>query len=277
MLFFVLFGFILGLTLVQPNPLMVFYGFDSYREVMLYVSSTLLLLVNAVTLRRVRNLFNRVAFLTLLYYGVIYYNNLNIILLGTWIDTYGGLFHLFKIDSFDLSLCMKGAILLLAVYYPRRSQKSMGAMGRKMSSFLLTQYTDSCLEIFLNNIIKMWEQFRFLEFALIILLILIEQIFLMSSSDLVSMLSTKAGLLVSKFGCDAVWLATIIPIKNYSNAEVEKKKILSENTINDKRYYSFIEWFRGFTDAESYFDIGLNRGNFTFKFGITLQDRKSVV
>jgi len=31
----------------------------------------------------------------------------------------------------------------------------MGARGKKMSSFLLTQYTGNYLEIFLNNIIKM--------------------------------------------------------------------------------------------------------------------------
>jgi len=56
-----------------------------------------------------------------------------------------------------------------------------------MSSFLLTKFTGSYLEIFLNNIIKMWEQFRILEFPLIILFILIGGIFLISSSYLVSM------------------------------------------------------------------------------------------
>jgi len=156
---------------------------------MLYVSSTLLLLVNAGTLSRVKILFNRVAFLTLLYSLVIYYNNLNIILLGTWIDTYGGLFHSsFITHSFALFLCIIGAIVLqLTAYYPRHSQKSMGAMGKKMSYFFLTKYTDSSFDIYQNNIIKMWEQFRILEFAWIILFILIGQIFLISSSDLVYM------------------------------------------------------------------------------------------
>jgi len=126
---------------------------------MLYVSSTLLLLVNAATLRRVKSiLLNRVAILILLYSGIIYYDNLNIILLDTGIGIYGGLFHsTSKTHSFPLFLCITGAIVFqLTVYYPRRSQKSMGAMGRKMSSFLLTKYTGSYLEIFIKNIIKMW-------------------------------------------------------------------------------------------------------------------------
>jgi len=156
---------------------------------MLFVSSTLLLLVNAVTLRRVRNLLNRVAILILLFYGIIWCDSYHIALLDTWEGIYGGLFHSTSIaHSFALFLCIIGAIVLqLTAYYPRRSKKSMGAMGKKMSSFLLTKYTDSYFDIYQNNIIKMWEQFRILEFPLIILFILIGGIFLMSSSDLVSM------------------------------------------------------------------------------------------
>jgi len=118
-------------------------------------------------------------------------------------------------------------------------------MGRKISSFLLTQYTDSCLEIFLKNIIKMLEKFRFLEFALIILFILIEQIFLTSSSYLVSIRSTIVEL--NCFSIDPLLLAVIIPIKTYSNAEAVKAIILKENknksgiymwtnNINNKKY-----------------------------------------
>ena len=128
------------------------------RKVMLYVSSTLLLLVNAVTCRRVKSiLFNRVAILILLYSGIICYDSLNIISLDTVIGIYGGLFHsTFKTHSFALFLCIIRAIVFqLTVYYPRRSQKSMGATARKISSLLLTKFTDSYLEIFLNNIIKM--------------------------------------------------------------------------------------------------------------------------
>jgi len=104
--------------------------------------------------------------------------------------------------------------------------KSMGATGKKMSSFLLTKYTISCFYIFKNNIIKMWEQFRILEFALIIWLILIGQIFLISSSDLVSELSTIVGI---DYFSDPFLLAALIPIKIYSNAEADKATIIKEN------------------------------------------------
>ena len=116
---------------------------------MLFVSSTLLLLVNAGTCSRVKILFNRVAILILLYYGILYYD--------TVIGIYGGLFHsTFITHNFALFLCIIGIIvLLLTVYYPRRSQKSMGATGRKMSFFLLTKYTGNCFDLFQNNLIKM--------------------------------------------------------------------------------------------------------------------------
>jgi len=149
---------------------------------MLFVSSTLLLLVNAGTLRRVRNWFNRVAILILLFYGIIWCDSYHIALWDTWEGIYGGLFHSSSIThSFALFLCIIGAIVLqLTAYYTRRSKKtkSMGAMGKKMSYFFLTKYTDSYFDIYQNNIIKMWEKFRIIEFTLIVLFILIGGIFL---------------------------------------------------------------------------------------------------
>jgi len=60
---------------------------------MLYVISTLLLLVNAVTFRRVKFLFNRVAYFTLVYSVALWFDKLSIILLSTVIAMYEGLFH----------------------------------------------------------------------------------------------------------------------------------------------------------------------------------------
>ena len=120
---------------------------------MLFVSSTLLLLVNAVTLRRERSiLFNRVAVLILLYSGIICYDSLNITSLDTGIGIYGGLFHSTSIThSFDLFLCIIGAIVLqLTAYYPRRLQEPMGTTGKK-KSFFLTNYASSSLEKSKNN------------------------------------------------------------------------------------------------------------------------------
>jgi len=117
----------------------------------------------------------------------------------------------------------------------------MGAMGKKMSYFLLTKFTDSYFGIYQNNIIKMWEQFRILEFAFIVLFILIGQIFLIKN------VNSFLGYWLSSFYIDPFLLAALIPIKIYSNAEDNKGKILKENknksgiymwtnTINGKQY-----------------------------------------
>ena len=54
-------------------------------------------------------------------------------------------------------------------------------MGKKMSSFLLTHYTDSYFDIYQNNLIKMREKFIILKFTFIVLFILIGGIFLMQN------------------------------------------------------------------------------------------------
>jgi hypothetical protein len=52
---------------------------------------------------------------------------------------YESLFHSSQTHSFALFLCIIGAILLqLIVYYPIRSQKSMGAMGARERKSLLS-------------------------------------------------------------------------------------------------------------------------------------------
>jgi len=92
-----------------------------------------------------------------------------------------------------------------------------------MSYFLLTQYTGSYFYVFKNNLIKMWEQFRIIEFAWIILFILIGQIFLIQN------VNSFIGYWVSSFYIDPFLLAALIPIKIYSNVEENKGKILKEN------------------------------------------------
>jgi len=138
----------------------------------------------------------------------------------------------------------------------------MGATGKKMSSFLLTHYTDNYFGIYQNNIIKMWEQFRILEFPYIIWFIIIGGIFLISSSNLVYMLSTTAVYTNFLLGGCYNWLFAFVPIKRYSNTETDKEKIIKENknksgiymfenNLNDKRYVGssdnlkrrFLEYF----------------------------------
>ena len=119
---------------------------------MLFVSNTLLLLVNAVTLRRVIKLFKWVASFTLVYSGALWFDKLNIILLSTVIAMYKGLFQsTFKTHSFfSISIYNKSYNVnyyILPQTFKKKNKKtknkkkSMGAMGNKMSSFFLTNYT----------------------------------------------------------------------------------------------------------------------------------------
>src|SRR5437879_5685942 len=90
---------------------------------MLIIGSILLLLANAVTLRREKSiLFNRVAILILLYSGILAYDSLAIGSLDTGIGVYGGFFHFSAIThSFDIFIYIIGAVILqLTSFYPRR-------------------------------------------------------------------------------------------------------------------------------------------------------------
>jgi len=141
---------------------------------MLIIGSILLLLANAVTLRRDKSiLFNRVAILILLYSGILAYDSLAIGSLDTGIGVFSGLFHSTAIThSFDIFIYIIGAVILqLTSFYPRRLRTA--------------KLTSSSGKSKLVN--KNEEQFLILEYPLVILFILIGATFLMSSSDLVSM------------------------------------------------------------------------------------------
>ena len=63
----------------------------------------------------------------------------------------------------------------------------------------------------------MWDKFRFLEFAFIILLILIGQIFLMPN------VHSFVGSWLASLYINPFLLCAIIPIKSYSNVEAGRK------------------------------------------------------
>jgi hypothetical protein len=124
---------------------------------MLFVSSTLLFLVNAVTLRREFTLF-RITYYKLLYSGIIEYN------IG--IGIYRGLFLTTSIrHSFNLFIRDIVAIVLqLTAFY-------LGSV-LLIASSALSKYTDSSLERYKKKLIsKMGEQSVVLEYPLIILFI----------------------------------------------------------------------------------------------------------
>jgi hypothetical protein len=108
-------------------------------------------------------LFFRVALFILIYSGIIYYNSLYIISLDTEIVIYAGLYQSSSIIySFVLVLVLI-VIIFLIVYYPDVKKKSMGAMGKKIYSFFLTNYTvPHSFNIFIRILISyIWIGHRF--------------------------------------------------------------------------------------------------------------------
>ena len=146
---------------------------------MLIVSTILMVLANAVTYRCEKGLsFNRVTIIILLYVFVLGISNLNIISLTTGIGIYGGLFHMTAItQSFVVFISILAIlILLLTSFTPRR---------------IRTEWPKIPFIIKLPQNLDWYDlvgyQIRIMEYPLVILFILIGGMFLMSSSDIISM------------------------------------------------------------------------------------------
>jgi NADH-ubiquinone oxidoreductase chain 2 len=90
---------------------------------MIISSILLLLLSNAVTLRRDKSiLFSRVAITVLLYSSLLGMNSLYVNYLDTGVGLYGGLFHVTSITQiFHIFIFLiSAAILQLTAFYPRK-------------------------------------------------------------------------------------------------------------------------------------------------------------
>lgn len=166
---------------------------------MLIISITLKLLSNAVTLRRDKSLlYSRTAINVLLY---CVYSNYFMKKSIKAIGLFGGLFHTTSITKifhiFFYIICI--IILQLNAYYPRKIlKKSLNIYKEnvilpnlsftKGTGMLVTQSKKINLNSYKSLIVnKMGEQFKILEYSLIILFIISGAIFLMSSTDLISM------------------------------------------------------------------------------------------
>ena len=139
-------------------------------------------LVNAITLRREFSIFNRVAILILLYFGIV--SSLS----DTEIGIFGGLFHSTAITpSFDLlKYIIAPIIYLVTALYARRIVQPIISYNRFESKNGL--FSKGYVKAYRNAVMGIdAPQFTILEYPLIILFILIGAILLMSSSDLVSM------------------------------------------------------------------------------------------
>jgi len=149
---------------------------------MIIFSILFLLLSNAVTLRRDKSiLFSRVAIIVLLYSSLIAITSLYFTYLERGIGLYGGLFHatsmthIFHIFIFLIS----ATILQLTGFYPRKVWIANYSSISKLFLYNLLYYRTKIVD-------KMGEQFKIIEYPLILLFIITGAIFLVSTSDLVS-------------------------------------------------------------------------------------------
>ena len=149
---------------------------------MLLNSLIFLLLSNSITSRRDKSiLYSRITITILLISTIITYDNLSLLFLAKGIGIFGGLFHTTATtNSFHVFIFLiSSVILLLTSFYPRKVWlKDYSSPNRILFTKLIYYGT------LITN--KMGEQFKIIEYSLIILFIITGSVFLISTSDLVS-------------------------------------------------------------------------------------------
>lgn len=149
---------------------------------MIIFSIILILFSNAVTSRRDKSiLYSRVAIIALLYSSILVMGTLYLTNLDTGIGLFGGLFHATSTTHiFHLIIFLISAVILqITGFYPRRVWI---AEYSSIRSLFLYSFKFNEKQI----INKMGEQFKIIEYPLILLFIISGAIFLVSTSDLVS-------------------------------------------------------------------------------------------
>ena len=149
---------------------------------MLFNSLILLLLSNAITSRRDKSiLYSRSTIVILVISSFIAYDNLSFVFLAKGIGIFGGLFHTTATtNTFHIFIFLiSSVILLLTSFYPRKVWLKEYSSPNKFLFNKLIYYGTLLLN-------KMGEQFKIIEYSLIILFIITGSVFLISTSDLVS-------------------------------------------------------------------------------------------
>lgn len=149
---------------------------------MLIVTILYKLSSTAVTLRRDKAiLYSRITVISLLYTALLIYNDYFYSFLGKGISLFGGLLHvnpitvLFHFVIAGLSLL----IVTLTSFYPRKIKSIVTS-----SLFNIVRYYFISKSIIIN---KKGEQFKIIEYSLLLLFVIIGALFLISSTDLITM------------------------------------------------------------------------------------------
>jgi NADH-ubiquinone oxidoreductase chain 2 len=149
---------------------------------MLVFSILFLILSNAVTTRRDKSiLFSRISIIILLYSAILAKNSLYMSSIDRGIGIYSGLFHMTGITQvFHIFIFMISAVILqLTAFYPRRVWSEKYSSFNKIISYNFIYYRSKIIN-------KKGEQFKIIEYPLIVLFIITGSVFLISTSDLVS-------------------------------------------------------------------------------------------
>jgi NADH-ubiquinone oxidoreductase chain 2 len=149
---------------------------------MLITGLTILLLSNAVSFRRDKSiLFSRTALLILSYCFILLSSNLNLVFMDKGLSLFGGLIYC-KINNQIFSLfiiLLSLVILILTCFYPRKILIENYSL---LYNIIYNRFIYSSAKIINKN----GEQFKLIEYPLIILFVVSGAIFLMSSNDLIT-------------------------------------------------------------------------------------------
>lgn len=160
---------------------------------MLLTSLLILLFSIAITLRRDKSiLYSRSSVSILLLTIIINITSFNTNIIATGISLYGGLFHLNSLGQIfqNLIYIISAIIMLFTAFFPRKVVNNIYIENLSNSSGLTTNLNKSINSIefintdFLTN--NKSEQFKILEYPLILLFVITGATFLISSSDIVS-------------------------------------------------------------------------------------------
>lgn len=149
---------------------------------MIIYSIILIIFSNAVTLRRDKSiLYSRIAIIALLYSSILAIGTLYMTNLDTGIGLFGGLFHATSTTHFFhvFIFLISAVILQITGFYPRRIWIAEYSSLSKLFLYNFRYYKKQIIN-------KMGEHFKIIEYPLILLFIITGAVFLVSTSDLVS-------------------------------------------------------------------------------------------